>query len=104
MLATQLNYMIHTQMLDKYTVIKVKRHICNQVAGQTKKVIIILDLEVVAAGQEVRSKIGNPLQIGSDGSIPTLPVERIDTIPISGITPDRNGWTIKARLVTVFYT
>eukprot|EP00092_Neocalanus_flemingeri_P076613 GFUD01095044.1.p1 GENE.GFUD01095044.1~~GFUD01095044.1.p1 ORF type:complete len:135 (-),score=37.88 GFUD01095044.1:89-493(-) len=60
MLATQLNSMIHDKQLEMYTVIKVKKQICNQVAGQTKRVVIILDLEVVTPGAEVGSKIGNP--------------------------------------------
>jgi len=73
MLATQLNSLIHEKQLEMYTIIKVKKHICNQVAGQTKKVVIILDLEVMTPGSEVRSKIGNPVQIGSDGTVPPLP-------------------------------
>eukprot|EP00092_Neocalanus_flemingeri_P017032 GFUD01018420.1.p1 GENE.GFUD01018420.1~~GFUD01018420.1.p1 ORF type:complete len:627 (+),score=162.12 GFUD01018420.1:60-1940(+) len=76
MLATQLNNMIHDKQLEMYTVIKVKKQICNQVAGQTKRVVIILDLEIVTPGAQVGSKIGNPVQIGSDGKIPPLPANQ----------------------------
>ena len=73
MLATQLNEMIHEKKLEMFTIIRVKKQICNQVQGQTKRVVIILDLEVVTPGALVGFKIGNPVQIGSDGKIPALP-------------------------------
>jgi len=76
MLATQLNNMIHNKQLEMFTVIKVKKQICNQVAGQTKRVVIILDLEIVTPGSQVGSKIGDPVQIGSDGKIPPLPANQ----------------------------
>eukprot|EP00092_Neocalanus_flemingeri_P027258 GFUD01029560.1.p1 GENE.GFUD01029560.1~~GFUD01029560.1.p1 ORF type:complete len:129 (-),score=36.52 GFUD01029560.1:165-551(-) len=71
MLATQLNNMIHDKQLEKFTVIKVKKQICNQVPGMTKRVVIVLDLEVVTPGAQVGSKIGNTVQLGSDGKIPS---------------------------------
>jgi len=119
MLATQLNYMIHDRQLEMYTIIKIKRHITNQVRADGRtKVVIILDLEVVKAGRNVRSKIGNPAQIGSDGSIPPLlpvanpddipinadsscgPGERISSIKIARIPPvGNNNWTTKAKVM-----
>ena len=43
MLATQLNHMIHNNQLASFTVIKVKKHICNQIGQQTKRVVVILE-------------------------------------------------------------
>ena len=73
MLATQLNPMIHDGQLAPFTIIKVKKHMCNQVGQQTKKVVVILEVEIVTPGSEVKVKLGNPAQIGSDGKIPDAP-------------------------------
>ena len=74
MLATQLNNMIHDKQLEMFTIIKLKKQICNQVPNQSKRVVIILELEVVTPGAQVGSKLGNPVQIGSDGKVPSAPV------------------------------
>jgi len=76
MLATQLNNMIHDKQLEMFTIIKVKKQICNQVPNQSKRVVIILELEVVTPGAQVGSKIGNPVQIGSDGKVPSAPANQ----------------------------
>merc|ERR1711971_1439554 len=56
MLATQLNKMVTDSTLDEFCVIKVKRLQCNTMQG--KKVIIILDMEVLRPGSQVGQKIG----------------------------------------------
>ena len=72
MLATQLNNMIHDKQLEMFTIIKVKKQVCNHVPNQSKRVvIIILELEVVTPGAQVGSKLGNPVQMGSDGTVPS---------------------------------
>ena len=53
MLATQLNKMVTDSTLDEFCVIKVKRLQCNTMQG--KKVIIILDMEVLRPGSQVRT-------------------------------------------------
>jgi len=68
MLATQLNHMIHDKQLEQYTVIKVDKYICNQVAGQSKRVVILLEVSVVKPGDQVGEKIGNPQAMGGDGT------------------------------------
>jgi len=70
MLATQLNHLVHDEALPQYTVIKVKKLVCNQMANQGKRVVIVLDLEVLQKGELVAKKIGNPVTIGSDGRVP----------------------------------
>ena len=73
MLATHLNYMIHDKHLEMFTILKVKKQVCNQVPNQNKRVVIILELEVVTPGAQVGSKIGNPVQMGSDSTVPSAP-------------------------------
>jgi len=68
MLATQLNPMIHNKELEQFTIIKVDKYICNQVQGQSKRVVILLEVSVVKPGEEVGEKIGNPTAMGGDGS------------------------------------
>ena len=68
MLATQLNNLIHDKQLEQFTLIKVKKHICNSVPGQSKRVVIILELEIVTPGSQIGSKIGSPQLIGADGA------------------------------------
>ena len=76
MLATQLNPMIHSNQLAPFTIIKVKKHICNQVGQQTKKVVVILEVEIVSPGDQVGAKLGSPVQISSDGKIPDGPANQ----------------------------
>jgi len=68
MLATQLNPMIHNKQLEQFTIIKVDKYICNQVQGQSKRVVILLEVSVVKPGDEVKEKIGNPQAMGGDGT------------------------------------
>ena len=56
-----------------FTILKVKKQVCNQVPNQNKRVVIILELEVVTPGAQVGSKIGNPVQMGSDSTVPSAP-------------------------------
>jgi len=73
MLATQLNHLIQEKKLENFTIVKIKKHICNQVAGG-KKILILMELDIVTPGAEVGKKIGSPVQIPSDGSAPPPPV------------------------------
>jgi len=91
MLATQLNHMVHDQKLSTYTIIRVKKHVCNQM-GQgagSKRVVIILELEVVTPGDQVQSKIGSPVQIPSDGTIPPVPNQNQNANPNVGAAVKR---------------
>jgi len=68
MLATQLNPMIHNKQLEQFTIIKVDKYVCNQVQGQSKRVVILLEVSVVKPGDQVKEKIGNPQAMGGDGT------------------------------------
>jgi len=70
MLATQLDHLVHENALPQYTVVKVKKYVCNQMANQGKRVVILLDLEVLQRGDAEGRKIGNPVAIGADGKVP----------------------------------
>ena len=88
MLATQLNHMIHNNQLASFTVIKVKKHICNQIGQQTKRVVVILEVEILAPGDQVGAKLGNPIQINSDGKIPEGPASQ-NSNPNAGLSLKR---------------
>jgi len=88
MLATQLNPMIHENKLAPFTIIKVKKHICNQVGQQTKKVVVILEVEILTPGSEVMVKLGDPVQIGSDGKVPNAGSNQ-NSNPNAGAAPKR---------------
>ena len=70
MLATQLNNLIHENQLSQYSIIRVKKHICNSVNAASKKVVVILELEVLKPGSEVGERLGSPVTIGADGKVP----------------------------------
>ena len=76
MLATQLNSLVHEDKIPQFSVIKLKNHICNQVAGQTKRVVIVLALEVLQRGEAVARKIGDPVTISSDGIAPPSNIQK----------------------------
>ncbi|KAK7087532.1 replication protein A 70 kDa DNA-binding subunit-like [Littorina saxatilis] len=71
MLATQLNTMMENNEIDALCVIRVNRYLCNTIQ-QDKRILILLDLEVLRKGSEVKEKIGNPTQLKLDaaGSAP----------------------------------
>jgi len=100
MLGTQLNNLIHEDKIPQFTLIKVKKHMCNQVQGQSKRVVIVLELEVVERGDVVGKKLGNPVTIGSDGKVPptqnqnqnpnagaAAPIKRTSDAPMGGGQP-----------------
>ena len=84
MLATSLNHLIHSNQLASFTVIRVVKHICNQIGQQTKKVVVILEVEILAPGSQVGAKLGSPVQISSDGKIPDSPASQ-NSNPNAGV-------------------
>ena len=66
MLATQLNSLITDGQIDEYCVIRVNKHSCNNMQG--KKVIIILELDILRSGAQVGQKI-REFHIQKDGSV-----------------------------------
>lgn len=65
MLATQMNDKIES--MENFTIIRANNYICNNL--QNKKVIILLDVDVLDAGAEVGKRLGEPVQINADGTV-----------------------------------
>ncbi|XP_023218106.1 replication protein A 70 kDa DNA-binding subunit-like [Centruroides sculpturatus] len=61
MLATQLNDKIVKGELERYTVIRLDKYLCNQVQPD-KKVLILLEITVLVPGVDVGEKIGASIQ------------------------------------------
>ena len=67
MLATQLNNLVSDNVLEEFCVIRVNKYQCNNIQG--KKVIIILELDILKSGASVGQKIGDPIPINNDGTV-----------------------------------
>ncbi|KAK7367074.1 hypothetical protein VNO80_09082 [Phaseolus coccineus] len=63
MLATQMNELVHSGKLQKGSVVRLVQFICNDV--QNRKIIVIIDLDVVVEKCEL---IGEPVALPKDGS------------------------------------
>lgn len=126
MLGTQLNHLVTNKELEKFTIIRVDKCVCNQIQPD-RKVIILLNLVVLVPSTEVNEKIGNPINATSSAattasaiptdengtkSKPTFSVETKNAVapqlngssqpvhPIASLTPYQNKWTIKARVTS----
>ena len=86
MLATQLNYFVQEGKLTDFSIFKVKKYQCNNMQG--KKVIIILELEVLQSGIEVNGRIGSPAAIQADGTLP--PTSAPYSAPVDQNRPPNN--------------
>lgn len=70
MLATQLNERLTSGELSDFSVVRVKRYITSLVNSSDKshkRVMIILELELIAPGSSVGLKLGNPVSLPEDG-------------------------------------
>ena len=67
LLATRMNHLLLEGKLEAFTIFRVNNHILNEFNG--KKVMILCEIEVLKPGSEVGRKIGDPLQIGADGTV-----------------------------------
>ncbi|GBM05833.1 Replication protein A DNA-binding subunit [Araneus ventricosus] len=128
MLGTQLNHMVANKELEKFTIVRVDKCVCNQVQVD-RKVIILLNLTVLVPGNEVNEKLGNPVN-SSTGAATTGATTNTPAVngvpktgyanqnavsvpdssmingsapsvhPINTLTPYQNRWTIKARVTS----
>ena len=53
-------------MINSLISYQVKKSVCNTAAGG-KRVVVILELEIVTPGAQVGAKLGSPQMIGADG-------------------------------------
>ncbi|XP_041456357.1 replication protein A 70 kDa DNA-binding subunit-like isoform X1 [Lytechinus variegatus] len=60
MLNTQLNEMVSTGKLDVQAAMKVNDYTCSKILNNDRRVIVVLDLEIVKKGSEIGMTIGTP--------------------------------------------
>ncbi|XP_076031483.1 replication protein A 70 isoform X2 [Oratosquilla oratoria] len=124
MLATQHNAKVHSGEIGSQCIIRMDRYVVNSVQDN-KKVLIVLDLTVIAKGDEVGRKIGEPqtydaskvqgkkpaapapskpMQSSAQRNEPAVnrsparPANIGNVHPIASLTPYQNKWTICARV------
>ncbi|CAK1580169.1 unnamed protein product [Parnassius mnemosyne] len=133
MLATQLNDKLITGELSDYSVVQIDRFVTSLLKNTgkgEKRVMIILDLTIVAPGTQVGKKLGNPQTWTEDSAAaaaaqPAMqPVSRPNPVttfnikptpnpaldssilssqmthPIASLSPYQNKWVIKARVMS----
>merc|ERR1719319_1181280 len=94
--------MIHSMELEQFTIIKVNKYICNQVQGQSKRVVILLEVSVVTPGDQVHEKLGNPVPMDGAGNIVqmgagnSLSIGIGNVLPMGARNPDGRSWNFRA--------
>lgn len=68
MLATQLNDLVSSGQLDTFAVIRLDKYLCNTISPD-RRVMILLDVHILASGPDIGEKIGNPqaFKAGANG-------------------------------------
>ncbi|CAG9786671.1 unnamed protein product [Diatraea saccharalis] len=131
MLATQLNDKLITGELSDYSVVQIDRFVTSLLKNTgkgEKRVMIILDITILASGTDVGKKLGNPQTWSEDSAAaapapvmqpvpkPTVQPMQISkpstvtgmntsilsaqmTHPIASLSPYQNKWVIKARVM-----
>ena len=73
-LATNLNHLIGDKSLDKFSIVRVTKLVCNKVPAQPNKlVILLLEMVVITPGAQVGGKIGNPMELEFANKISPVP-------------------------------
>ncbi|XP_049795806.1 replication protein A 70 kDa DNA-binding subunit-like isoform X2 [Schistocerca nitens] len=123
MLATELKDKLTPGELSEYSVVRLNHWMLNSGERGTERVIVIVDLTILASGTEVGVKIGEPAPFREDSSTgaacdeqsarpvlspPALSQPQEDDttgstsgsiLPIPDLSPGQKEWEIKARVV-----
>ncbi|XP_049768899.1 replication protein A 70 kDa DNA-binding subunit-like isoform X2 [Schistocerca cancellata] len=123
MLATELKDKLTSGELSDYSVVRLNHWMLNSGERGTERVIVIVDLTILASGTEVGAKIGEPAPFREDSSTgaardeqsarpvllpPALSQPQEDgttgstsgsILPIADLSPGQIEWEIKARVV-----
>ncbi|XP_031429075.1 replication protein A 70 kDa DNA-binding subunit isoform X2 [Clupea harengus] len=111
MLSTQLNPLAEENQLAPNCVCMLKRSVTN-VLKDGRRVVVVLDMEVVKSAEEVGGKIGEPtpyVEGMAKGSAkpafgkkplvaPSTPGGTSKVAPIASLNPYQSKWTIRARV------
>ncbi|KAM0735637.1 Replication protein A 70 kDa DNA-binding subunit [Formica fusca] len=127
MLITQLNNLVTNNTLTEYSICKILNYALTSVNnnGKERRIMLILDIEVLVPGSDVGYKIGNPIKTDDKSQPECLNTSNtststsyqtnnndtikknilyhhtssdISTIPIAALSPYQNRWVIKARV------
>uniref|UniRef100_A0A8C6KGF3 Replication protein A subunit n=1 Tax=Nothobranchius furzeri TaxID=105023 RepID=A0A8C6KGF3_NOTFU len=110
MLSTQLNYLAEENILAPNCVCILKKHVTN-ILKDGRRVVIILETELIKPAEEVSGKIGDPtpyfdVNIGfsrdfakkAPSVMPDTPGGSSKVVPIASLNPYQSKWTIRARV------
>ncbi|XP_063150887.1 replication protein A 70 kDa DNA-binding subunit isoform X2 [Candoia aspera] len=115
MLATQLNPLVDDQSLTANAICQIDRFIVNTLKDG-RRVVVLMELEVLRPGNAVPAKIGNPVpytegalakypgpstllgNAGGPSILNTPGGSQIKVVPIASLNPYQSKWTIRARV------
>uniref|UniRef100_A0A667XMM4 Replication protein A 70 kDa DNA-binding subunit n=1 Tax=Myripristis murdjan TaxID=586833 RepID=A0A667XMM4_9TELE len=97
LLATQLNRLPEENLLEPHCVCMLKRTVTNTLSDG-RRVVIVMDMEVMKSAKETGGKIGTPTPYNSDGKSLTSQASSTKVVPISSLNPYQSKWTIRARV------
>ncbi|KAB1264982.1 Replication protein A 70 kDa DNA-binding subunit [Camelus dromedarius] len=116
MLATQLNHLVEEEQLSSNCICQINRFIVNTLKDG-RRVVILMELEVLKSAEAVGVKIGNPAPYNEGSTVPkAYGASKIfgkaggtsivnssggtqsKVVPIASLTPYQSKWTICARV------